>query len=195
MSVAGILSSLGSLQLGAPSAAKQGLQQLKQDLQTGNLNAAQSDFASLQKAFSQSCATSAANSPATTPTASSASTSASSSSNTTPFSQAIHQLASDLRSNKLAAAQQDLSTLKQDLPQANGSGSAGGARHHHWSGGESNQSSGGTTPSSLFTQLSQALASGNLASAQQAYASLQSQQFNALSVGQSSADSPMSMLA
>lgn len=196
MSVAGILSSLGSLQLGAPSAAKQGLQQLKQDLQTGNLNAAQSDFASLQKAFSQSCATSAANSAATTPTASSASTSASSSSNTTPFSQAIHQLASDLTSNNLAAAQKDFSTFKQDLPQANASGSAGGARHHHWSGGgDSNQGSGGTTATSLFSQLSQALASGNLASAQQAYASLQSQQFNALSVGQSSADSPMSMLA
>jgi hypothetical protein len=185
MSVAGILSSLGSLQLGAPSATKQGLQQLKQDLQRGNLSAAQSDFAALQKAFSH-----------TSPTANSASTSVSPSSNTTPFSQAIHQLASDLRSNKLAAAQQDLSTLKQDLPQTNGSGSAGGARHHHWSyGGDSNQSSGGTTPSSLFTQLSQALASGNLASAQQAYASLQSQQFNALSVGESTADSPMSMLA
>jgi hypothetical protein len=195
MSVAGILSSLGSLQLGAPSAAKQGLQQLKQDLQTGNLNAAQSDFAALQKAFSQSCATSAANSAATTPTASAASTSAFSSSNTTPFSQAVNQLASDLTSNNLAAAQKDLSTLKQDRPQANGSVSAGGARHHHWSGGESNQGSGGTTATSLFSQLSQALASGNMASAQQAYASLQSQQFNALSVGQSSADSPMSMLA
>jgi hypothetical protein len=195
MSVAGILSSLGSLQLGAPSATKQGLQQLKQDLQTGNLNAAQSDFAALQKAFSQSCATTAANSPATSPTASSASTSALSSSNTTSFSQAINQLASDLTSNNLAAAQKDFSNLKQDLPGVNGSGSAGGARHHHWNGGESNQSSGGTAASSLFTQLSQALASGNMASAQQAYASLESQQFNALSTGQSSADSPMSMLA
>jgi hypothetical protein len=195
MSVAGILSSLSSLQLGAPSATKQGLQQLKQDLQTGNLNTAQSDFAALQKAFSQSCATSAANSPATTPTASSASRSASSS-NATSFSQAIHQLASDLTSSNLAAAQKDFSALKQDLPQANGSNSAGDARHHHWSGGGgSNQSSGGTTPSSLFTQLSQALASGNMASAQQAYASLQSQQFSALSTGQSSPDSPMSMLA
>jgi len=184
MSVAGILSSLGSLQLGAPSATKQGLQQLKHDLQRGNLSAAQSDFAALQKAFSH-----------TPPSASSASASVSSSSNTTPFSQAIHQLASDLRSNKLAAVQQDLSTLKQDLLQTNGSGSAGGARHHHWSSGDSNQGSSGTAPSSLFTQLSQALASGNLASAQQAYASLQSQQFNALSAGQSAADSPMSMLA
>jgi hypothetical protein len=184
MSVAGILSSLGSLQLGGPSATKQGLQQLKQDLQTGNLKAAQSDFAALQKAFSH-----------LTPTASSASTSVSSSSNTTSFSQAIHQLASDLRSNKLAAAQQDLSTLKQDLPQTNGWGSAGGARHHHWSGGDDSNQSSGRTPSSLFTQLSQALASGNMASAQQAYANLQSQQFNALSTGQSSAESPMSMLA
>jgi hypothetical protein len=190
MSVVGILSSLGSLQLGAPSATKQSLHQLKQDVQTGNLKAAQSDFAALQKAFSQSGTTTAANSPATTLSASSTSTSTSSS-----FSQAIHHLASDLTSNNLAAAQKDFSTLKQDLPQTNASGSGGGARHHHWSSGESNQSSGGAAATSLFTQLSQALASGNLASARQAYASLQSQQFNALSMGHASADSPMSMLA
>jgi outer membrane protein assembly factor BamD (BamD/ComL family) len=197
MSVAGILSSLGSLQLGAPGATKQGLQQLKQDLQTGNLKAAQSDFAALQKAFSKESATSAANSHATNPTASSGSTSASSSSNARPFSQAVHQLASDLTSNNLAAAQKDFSALKEELPQANGLNSAGGARHHHSSGGagDNSQNSGGTTPSALFTQLSQALASGNMASAQQAYASLQAQQFSALSAGQPAADSPMSMLA
>lgn len=203
MSVAGILSSLSSLQLGAPSATKQGIQQLTKDLQTGNLTAAQSDFAALQKAFSQSGAISAANSPATTPPSTSIAPSPhttplsnrTSSFNTTPLSQAVNQLASDLKSNNLSASRQDLSNLKLDFQHANGSTSAGGVRHQHWSGSDSTDASGGTTATSLFTQLSQALASGNLASAQQAYASLQSQQLGALSAGEFSEESPVSMLA
>ena len=67
-------------------------QQLGQDLASGNLSAAQSDFAALAQALKQ---------PATV--------SASSASN--PVAQAFQQLASDLNSGNLAAAKQDYSTV------------------------------------------------------------------------------------
>jgi hypothetical protein len=54
MSVAGILSTLGQLQLGVASAATKHnkLSKLGQDLGSNNLTAAQSDFAALQRALS-----------------------------------------------------------------------------------------------------------------------------------------------
>lgn len=97
MSISGILSSsLSHYQLGAARTPyQQTFQQLGQDLQSGNLSAAQSDLATLQKAISQ---------PATTsPTTSD------------PVTQAFHQLATDLQSGNLSAAQKDFSTLQQDL--------------------------------------------------------------------------------
>jgi hypothetical protein len=54
MSVVGILSSLGQLQLGGSSAATKhnNLSKLGQDLDSNNLTAAQSEFAALQRALS-----------------------------------------------------------------------------------------------------------------------------------------------
>ena len=200
MSVAGIFSSLSQLQLGRPSAAQQNIQQLGQALKSGNLTAAQSDFAALQQAFAQS-ATSAATTSATT-TAS-------------PITQAFNQLASDLQSGNLSASQKDFSNLEQDIQNASGSGSASRLHHHHHSSGGSG-SSASTSQNSLFPALNQAgqaptagnflsgnLSSGNpssgnpssanLLSAQQAYASLQIP--DSFGGGQVATESPVSMLA
>ena len=85
---------------------QQEIQQLGKDLSAGNLSAAQSDFATLEKNSPQ--ATSAASSPSSN-----------------PIAQAFQQLAKDLQSGNLSAAQQDFSTIQQDVQ------SQGGGHHHH----------------------------------------------------------------
>lgn len=97
MSVAGIFSSIiGSNQVGAPSYGRSQMQQLGQDLLSGDLSAAQSDLATLQQAFAQSAATS-------------------SSSKSNPVTRAFQQLASDLKSGNLSASKKGYSTIQQDL--------------------------------------------------------------------------------
>jgi hypothetical protein len=66
---------------------QQEFHQLGQDLQSGNLSAAQSDFARLKNLGAQSSTTTSQNS--------------------SPIVQAFNQLAKDLQSGNLAAAQQD----------------------------------------------------------------------------------------
>jgi hypothetical protein len=153
MSVAGILSSalvgIGSqlLQSRRQQVGKE-FQQLGQDLQSGNLSAAQSDFATLQQLRPQ------------------ASTSASAQSSS-PLSQDFAQLSADLKAGNLTAAQQDFTRIQKDIrtqpPTVQ--------EHHHRHGG-GNESG---AMSQLFSQLGQALQSGNLATAQQAYAAMQQQ--------------------
>jgi len=128
---------------------RQTFQQLGKDLQSGNLSAAQSDFATLQKLVPQLD-----------------STSSSSSQTTNPITQAFAQLAKDLQSGNLSAAQQDFSTIQQDFQnQAAQSQTQAppGHHHHHGGGGESSQIS------QLVAQLGTALQSGNLSTAQQAF--------------------------
>lgn len=125
---------------------QQEFEQLGQDLQSGNLSAAQSDFATLQQLVPQNSSTS-------------------STQNNNPIAQAFNQLAQDLQSGNLSAAQQDYSTIQQDMQ----SQSAQMHGHHHHHGGGSSQSE----LSQLFTQLGQALQSGNLSSAQQLFSTLQ----------------------
>jgi hypothetical protein len=164
MSISGILtSSYNQYQLGAASNPyQQDMQKLSQDLQSGNLSASQSDFAALQAAFSQ-------------PTGSTAATSTSSTSSAaifTPITQAFNQLATDLQSGNVSAAQKDLSTLQQGF-QVHGKLPIDHFHHHQHSGGGSGDSS---TENSLLQDLSQVgqnLTSSNLAGAQQAYATLQ----------------------
>jgi outer membrane protein assembly factor BamD (BamD/ComL family) len=124
---------------------QQEFQQLGQDLQSGNLSAAQSDFATLQQYAPQSSSTS-------------------SSQSNNPIAQAFSQLAQDLQSGNTSAAQQDYSTIQQDFQ----SHATDGHHHHHGGGG-----SGANAISQLMSQLGQALQSGNLTSAQQAYSTLQ----------------------
>jgi len=154
MSIFGILSSnLSQYQLSAASAPhQQGIQQLSKDLQSGNLSAAQSDFAILQKAFSQP--------PTTTPSTSN------------PVAQAFNQLASDLKSGNLSAAQKDFSTLQQDL-QSPGNLPTTHFHHHSHHGGGGGDSSTQNSLLQDLNQVGQNLTSSNLAGAQQAYATLQ----------------------
>jgi hypothetical protein len=185
MSVSGILSSsFLQNQLSAVSSPyKQDMQKLSQDLQSGNLSAAQSDFATLQAAFSQ---------PATSAGAgSTASTSGTTTSN--PTAQAFNQLAADLQSGNLSAAQKDFSTVQQDL-QSQGGPSANHFHHHQHHG-----SGGSTDQNSLLQDLSQVgqnLTSSNLAGAQEAYATLQQQlQQSALGGGSLSSTQTNALLA
>ncbi len=158
MSVAGISSSLFSyLSQSLHSKGhqvRQEFQQLGSDLASGNLSAAQSDFASLQQLQTQ----------ASTSTSSTASASATSSSTLT---QELQQLSQDLQSGNLTAAQQDYSAIQQ---QASAVAPPTSHHHHHHSSGASATQN---TVAQEFQQLGQALQSGDLSSAQQAYTTLQ----------------------
>jgi outer membrane protein assembly factor BamD (BamD/ComL family) len=120
-----------------------GFQQLGQDLQAGNLSAAQSDFTALQQTGNSTAPTQSNN----------------------PALQDFQKLGQDLQSGNLSAAQQDFSNILQDsqasTPQA--------PRHHH----HHHADNGSNAISQLFGQLGQSLQSGDLASAQQAYSALQ----------------------
>jgi hypothetical protein len=160
MSISGILSSsFLQNQLSSVNAPnQQDMQKLSQDLQSGNLSAAQSDFATLQQAYSQS---------ATTPSASTTSTSS-------PAAQAFNQLASDLQSGNLSAAQKDFSSAQQDLQ--NQYELPASHFHHHTHLGGGGGGSDSNNQNSLLQDLNQVgqnLTSSNLAGAQQVYATLQ----------------------
>jgi outer membrane protein assembly factor BamD (BamD/ComL family) len=133
---------------------QQEFQQLGQDLQSGNLSAAQSDFATLQQLMPQNNSTSSAQS-------------------NNPIAQAFNQLSKDLQAGNLSAAQQDYTTIQQDFQ--NQGAQMQGHHHHHGGGGN-----GTSAISQLIAQLGQALQSGNLATAQSVFSSLQ-QQFQQLS--------------
>ena len=152
MSVSGISSSSLFDLLGTETAQsqkqqlQQEIQQLGKDLSAGNLSAAQADFATLQKDAPQATASASATN--------------------NPIAQAFQKLAQDLKSGNLSAAQQDFSTIQQDVQ------AQAGGHHHHGHG----QNSSGTQQNpiaELFSELGQALQSGNLSAAQQAYTTLQ----------------------
>lgn len=133
--------------------AQQEFQQLGQDLQSGNLSAAQSDFTTLQNLQPKTNSTSPSQSDS-------------------PIAQAFNQLSQDLQSGNLSAAQQDFATIQQDFQNQSGPGqsqNAHGHHHHH----EGNSSGEQSAVSQAFQQLGQALQSDNLTSAQQAYSTLQ----------------------
>ncbi len=148
---------------------RQEFQQLGQDLQSGNLSAAQSDFATLQQIQPQTNATSSAQS-------------------SNPITQEFSQLAKDLQAGNVSAAQQDYSTIQQDMQSH-----AAQVHHHHHGGGAGG---GESDISQLLNQLGQALQSGNLSNAQAAYSTLMqdAQQFG-LTSGQTSSQSSASSVS
>lgn len=157
MSVSGISTSLLNTQTTQNNIqkAQQEFQQLGKDLQSGNLSAAQTDFATLQNLAAPSSSTTASQS-------------------NSPIAQAFAQLGKDLQSGNLSAAQQDFTTIQQDFKNQvsqSQTQATHGHHHHHGSGNSSDSSAIGQ----LFDQLGQALQSGNLSSAQQAYTSLTQQ--------------------
>ncbi len=90
---------------------KQEFAQLGNDLTSGNMSAAQSDFAALQQIGSQASLALQG---------------------TDAITKAAQQLGQDLKSGNLSAAQQDYTTLKQDLHDKVDSMSG---HHHHGHGG------------------------------------------------------------
>lgn len=120
-------------------------EQLGQDLQSGNLTAAQSDFVALQQLGPQSNSTSSVQS-------------------ANPIAQDFKQLGQDLQAGNTTAAQQDFTKIQQDLHSQ-----ATQVQHHHrpHRGGE-----GGNEISQLLNDLGQALQAGDLSNAQQAYSTL-----------------------
>ncbi len=183
MSSSGILSSsfLQNQLSSVSSPYQQDMQKLSQDLQSGNLSSAQSDFATLQQAFSQ------------TPTTSGTTTSTATSS---PITQAFNQLSSDLQSGNLTAAQKDYSTLQQDLQSQGGTGHQLHNHHRIRTPGVGEDSSNQNPLLQDLNQLGQSLTSNNLSGAQQAYATLQQQlQQSAFSGEAISSESPMSLEA
>ena len=145
--------------VGSPSAKqtsalnqlRQQFQQLGEDLQSGNLSAAQSDFATLQQEA--------------TPTTVSTSTPGND-----PVTNALQQLQTQLQSGDLAGAQPKPAPSAPPIQQQGtpGPGVHGHGHHHH--------SPDPADPAAPVTaglgQLGQALQSNNLSSAQQAYNSL-----------------------
>lgn len=133
MSVSGISSSSlstygasGSSQNNFQQIQKE-FQQLGQDLQSGNLTAAQSDFVTLTKSVPKLAE--AISSPSTSSTSS---TSASQSSN--PLLQDFQQLSSDLQSGNLSAAQQDYTNIQQAFQHFSPKSGGPEGHHHHHSG-------------------------------------------------------------
>jgi outer membrane protein assembly factor BamD (BamD/ComL family) len=181
MSVAGILGSsifqsltgASSLQSGSASAQtnyqnfQQEFQQLGQALSSGNLSAAQADFAAMQPQGASSAQ-----------------------STSSPVATAMKQLATDLQSGNLTAAQQDYSTVKQDLQSSGG----GHSHHHHHHAGSSPQDFSQNPINQLFGQLGQALQSGNVSAAQSVYSSMQ-QDFQLLGAGSSGTSGAVSLTA
>ena len=136
-------------------------QQLGQDLQSGNLTAAQSDFTTLSQNLSGASQSSA--------------TTASSATGNTPLAQAFAQLGQDLQSGNLQGAQQDFTNVQQDVQQIS-SQQVGGHHSHHHHHTESSQSSSSqqTNPiAQAFSTLAQDLQAGNLSGAQSAFSTLQ----------------------
>lgn len=135
---------------------QQEFQALGEDLQSGNLAQARSDFATLTQYLPGQRQSPASGTQVPTQT-------------TNPVSQTISQLGQDLKAGNLSAAQSDFATLRQDLQQLGGI-STQRRHHHHGLSPSSGEPSG---PATLFGDLSQELQSGNLAAAQQTYSALQ----------------------
>jgi hypothetical protein len=114
VSTSGITSSLLAQILEAPSTANQftsDLNQLAQDLQSGNLSAAQQDYVTLSQDAQNGAGSSTANTSASGITTNLLSTIASSSSDSGSFTSELNQLGSDLQNGDLTSAQQDLLAL------------------------------------------------------------------------------------
>jgi hypothetical protein len=117
----------------------QALQQLSQALQSGNLQGAQSAFATLQSGLPASLGGTAASFGATSLGATSATTATSGTSSTSnPIATDMQSLAQALQSGNLSAAQAAFAKLQQD---SSSSSQVQGHHHHHHHGGNSSSSS------------------------------------------------------
>jgi outer membrane protein assembly factor BamD (BamD/ComL family) len=138
-------------------------QQLGQDLQSGNLSAAQSEFTTLSQNLSGASQSSA--------------TTANTATGNNALAQAYAQLGKDLQSGNLQGAQQDFTNLQQDVQQISSQQVGGhhGHHHHHTESSQSTSSSSQQTNpiAQAFSTLAQDLQAGNLSGAQSAFSALQ----------------------
>ena len=142
---------------------KQEFTQLGQDLKSGNLQQAQSDFTTLTQNLSSA---SQAN-----PAAASLLT------GNSPLEQAFSQLGQDLQSGNLQGAQQEFAILQQ-AAQQNASPQASGHHGHHHHSTESAQNSSSSSSQQTnpilqaFNTLAQDVQAANLSGAQSAFSAL-----------------------
>ena len=174
MSVTGVASSIlsilsGSQRQQSPTQLIQSeFQQLGLDLQSDNLAQAKSDFNTLAKNLPSRSQNSGI--PANVPAAET---------NTNRVAQAFAQLGQDLQSGNLSAAQQDFTTIREDSTQQLNVSPVQihHLHHHHVESSESSSSSSSSQQVNPilqdFSKLAQSLQAGNLQSAQQAFATLQ----------------------
>jgi hypothetical protein len=114
LSTSGITSSLLAEIASSPSAANQfvtDLNQLAQDLQSGNLTAAQQDFVTLSQDALNGAASSTATTSSSGITTALLSSIASSASSSSSFASELNQLGTDLSSGNLSSAQGDMLSL------------------------------------------------------------------------------------
>jgi hypothetical protein len=124
---------------------RQNIGKLGDDLQSGDLSAAQQDFATLQQTNPQSSTTS--------------------SQSNNPITQAFNQLSVDLQSGNLSGAQQAYSNIQQNFQtQGQAEQTQSHFHHHHHSRGD------GTAASQLLDQLGQDSQTSSLV--QQTYSSV-----------------------
>jgi soluble cytochrome b562 len=119
--------------------------QLGQDLQSGNLTQAQSDYTTLSQNISNSTQNSSDNS----------------------LAKEFSALGQALQSGNLSAAKQAYSTVRQDVQQATAH------VHHHRGSSQTSDSKSSSSLAQVFSTLGQALQSGSLSAAQAAYTTLQ----------------------
>jgi hypothetical protein len=128
VSTSGITSTLLTQILESPSTANQfagDLNQLAQDLQAGNLSAAQQDYVTLSEDALNGATSSTADTSASGITTSLLSTIAASASDSSSFASELNQLGSDLQNGDLTSAQQDMLALDSTaLNDASAAGSA-----------------------------------------------------------------------
>src|ERR1700722_18100352 len=166
-------------------------QQLGQDLQSGNLAQAQTDYATLSQNFqgasqgagaSGAVAAAAATTGAAPTAAVTATATAGAVKSASSAAQAFAQLGQDLQAGNLQASQQDFTNLQQSLQQNANQAAQGQPHHHHHHVQSSQSTASGTSGSSTlqtnpinvaFGTLGQALQAGNLSGAQAAFATLQ----------------------
>jgi hypothetical protein len=127
LSTSGITSSLLSQIADSPSAANQfvtDLNQLAQDLESGNLSAAQQDYVTLTQDALDGATSSASTTSASGITTSLLSNIASSSASSTAFANELNQLGTDLSNGDLTSSESDLLSLDSTALNATSTSSA-----------------------------------------------------------------------
>ena len=162
MSTSGITSSLLSQIASSPSTANQfvtDLNQLEQDLQSGNLAAAQQDYVTLSEDALNGATSSTVTSSASGITISLLSDIASSSTSSSSFVDDLNQLGTDLQNGNLTSAQGDLLTLDSTALNAASSIGAGSSNTSGATSSSSQTSQAGITE--LVRAIVQAMGAGD----------------------------------